>query len=346
MATVLPGLLAFLLVAAGHLLALKLFPALKLLDRPEKYGLKRFRRLPYPTGIVSVLVFLAIFLAITPTTTQVMGFGLGLGLLAIVSFFDDLRGLPWSLRLGVQVLIALLIFATGSRIYTITNPFGGIVKLDTVDVSLTALSSQLAAFTGPLPLWSGVFTVLWIVLTTNAFNWFDGIPGQINILAFIGSATLGLLALSSRVNQPEVALLAFLAAGCALGGVLFDFPPNKVVLGDTGAMFFGFLLGALSIYAGGKVATAFLVLGLPLIDAVFVLIRRIVHNESPFSRNLDHLHHRLLKKGWTERQVIALTVALGTAFGVTALFLETLEKFVAGGILGVIVLGLTLYSRR
>jgi UDP-GlcNAc:undecaprenyl-phosphate GlcNAc-1-phosphate transferase len=256
--------------------------------------------------------------------------------------------------LGIQVLLAFTIFATGTRIYTITNPWGGIISLDTMDLpyQFSIFHFQFSISNGPLPLWSGVFTIVWILLTTNAFNWFDGIPGQVSILSVIGSLTLGFLALSSRVNQPEIAVLAFILAGCALGGAFFDFPFTlslskgpRVVMGDTGAMFFGLLLGTLSIYAGGKVATAFLVLGVPLIDAFFVLLRRLIRGESPFSGNLDHLHHRLLKKGWTERQVILLTVILGSAFGLTALFLNTFQKFLAILSLLLLVTVLTWYSR-
>lgn len=337
MALLLPALLGFLLTFSGHLIALRLFPQLHLLDRPERYGLAR-RPLPYPTGIVSGGTFLLIFLLTSSLSAQAWGLAAGLGLLLTVSLLDDRRSIPPLPRLIIQLLIGLLLFATGTRIYTLTHPFGGYLKLDTIDIPTSLF--------GPLPLWSGVFTVGWIVLTTNAFNWFDGIPGQVNILTTIGGLTLGFLALSSRVQQPEIAAVAFLLSACALGGLLFDFPPNRVVLGDTGAMGFGLILGALTIYAGGKVATAFLVLGLPLIDAVLVLARRFLKGESLFSGNQDHLHHRLLRKGWSERQVILLTVVLGGSFGVTALFLSTLEKFLAAGILTLIVLGLTWYSRE
>ncbi len=345
-----PLIFAFLALALSiilHSLALTLFPKLHLLDRPEKYGLIR-PRLPYPTGIIAVGIFLLLFTLVqNELSLQAKGLLISIAALACITMIDDLRGLPPSLRLIAQILIAFILFATGTRIYTITNPLGGIIKLDTIDIFLTSLplTPYLSNLLGPLPLWSGVFTIVWILLTTNAFNWFDGIPGQVSILSVIGSLTLGFLALSTRVNQPEIAVLAFILAGCALGSALFDCPPNRVVMGDTGAMFFGLLLGTLSIFAGGKVATAFLVLGVPLIDAVLVLIRRIIQRKSPFSGNLDHLHHRLLAKGWTERQVILLTAFLGVAFGVTALFLSTFQKFLAILILLGLILALTWYSR-
>ena len=331
------GLLAFAFSLFLHLLAWKLFPRFRLLDRPAKYGLAR-SPLPYPAGIASIAAFIGIFAIARPEISfQDGGLLLSIILLVVMAFIDDRMELPAWVRLLVQIIIGFLLFATGTRIYTITNPLGGIFKLDTFDIPSNVF--------GPLPLWSGVFTILWVILTMNAFNWFDGIPGQVSILSVIGASTIGGLALSDRVMQPEIAAIAFILAGIALASVLFDFPPNKVVMGDTGAMFFGLMLGTLSIYAGGKVATAFLVLGLPLMDSILVAITRILRGGSPFKGDLDHLHHRLLKKGWSERKVIALTVLLGTAFGISALFLSTFQKFIAIALLFGVILLLRHYAR-
>lgn len=331
------GIGAFLLSLILHLLALKIFPSWNLLDRPAKYNLTR-PSLPYPTGIAAVLTFLIVFVILRRELSfQDGGLLLSILLLAIMTVADDLWNLPPWLRLSIQILIGFLIFATGTRIYTITNPIGGIFKLDTIDIPTSLF--------GPLPLFSGIFTIVWLSLTMNAFNWFDGIPGQVSILSVIGAFTIGFLSISDRVNQPEIAVIAFILGGVALASTIFDFPPNKAVMGDTGAMFFGLMLGTLSIYAGGKVATALLVLGLPLIDSVLVGITRILKGRSPLRGDLDHLHHRLLKKGWSERQVIFLTVLLGSAFGITALFLSTFQKFLAILLLTALILLFRWYSR-
>ena len=341
------GLLAFLLSLILHLCALHFFPRFKLLDRPAKYNLAR-RSLPYPTGIVSVLAFLIVFLILKKEISfQDGGLLLSILLLAMMTMLDDLKNLPPWLRLSIQFLIGFLIFATGTRIYTITNPLGGILKLDSFLIAnqFSIFNFQFSIPGGLLPFWSGLFTILWLSLTMNAFNWFDGIPGQVSILSVIGALTIGFLSLSERVNQPEISLIAFMLAGIALASAVFDFPPNKGVMGDTGAMFFGLMLGALSIYAGGKVATALLVLGLPLIDSVLVSLTRVMKGKSPLKGDLDHLHHRLLKKGWGERKVIFLTVILGSAFGITALFLSTFQKFIAIILLTALILLLRWYSR-
>jgi UDP-N-acetylmuramyl pentapeptide phosphotransferase/UDP-N-acetylglucosamine-1-phosphate transferase len=224
----------------------------------------------------------------------------------------------------------------GGQICSVTNPLEGTFGGPVLD---------LFALSPALPI---VLTVIWLMVTTNALNWFDGIPGQTDTISAIGFLTIGFLALSDRVNQPHIALIAFALAALAFGSLLFTFPPPRVVLGDSGAMFYGLLLGTLSIMAGGKVATAFLVLGVPILDLLFVTIRRIVKGQSPFqgSQQGEHLHHRLLERGWHPRAVIALTASIGTLFGVTALFLDTAEKFIAAGLLAVLVFGLSAWSGR
>ncbi len=327
---------AFVLTLFAHLLALKLFPRWGLLDFPERYQLKR-ARLPYPTGILCSSVFLLIFLLIVPIGPREIGVVIGIALLMIVNFIDDRTPLPFWLRLLAQVIACGLIFATGSRIYTITNPLGGFLKLDS-----TVVSTPLF---GSLPVLSGIFTIGWLMLTINALNWFDGIPGQVSVISVIGFAMLGLLALL-RTGEPELALIAFVLSGIALGAALFDFPPAKVLMGDSGSMFFGLMLGLLGVYQGGKVATAFLALGIPLIDALFVILSRIARGQSPFRGGHDHLHHRLLAHGWSARKVVILTAIISTLFGAGALFMSTAQKGIAAIVMVLLLVAMQLWISK
>jgi len=330
-----------------QLAARRFFPRWNLLDFPARYGLTR-APLPYPTGILAVGTFIVFFLVLQDLTKQNLGILLSICLLTGVTIVDDRQPLPSSLRLSVQLIAGFLIFAFGTRIYSITNPLiaDGIIKLDTVVI-------PSAFFSNP-PLWSGLFTILWLLLTINALNWFDGIPGQVSLLSAIGFLVIGFLAISPRIehvdpaHQYELALLAFALVGIAAACLLFDFPPARVLMGDTGAMFFGLMLGVLTVYAGGKVATAFLVLGVPLTDSGIVVLRRVLRGRSPLrgSQHGEHLHHRLVQCGWSERRIIALTAILGTSFGVTALFLSTRGKFIAALLLVAIMLSLSWYTER
>lgn len=329
--------LAFVVTLLLHSLAVHFFPRWGLLDFPERYGLLR-ARLPYPTGIVAVVAFILIFpllQAIDKSAAGVMG---AVALLGISSFIDDRRPVPALVRLFIQAAAALIVYATGDctggRVCSVTNPLEGLTGAVVID------------FNTAMPVITLVVTVIWLLLTTNALNWFDGIPGQVSTLSTIGFITIGLLSLSSRVDQPHIALLAFSLAAIALGCLLFDFPPPRVVIGDSGSMFFGLMLGILTIYAGGKVATAFLVLGVPILDLAFVVLQRLLKGRSPFKGSMEgeHLHHRLLAKGWTPRGIIALTAGIGAAFGTTALFLDTFGKMLAAIILGGVMGALWLYS--
>lgn len=332
---------AFLCAYVLHAIAMRVFPRLGLMDFPERYGLAR-ARIPYPTGILSSATFLVFLLCSFELTLQTGGLMLAVALLAGVSFVDDRRQLPAWVRIAVQILIALVIFATGSRIYTITNPLDALGLAEFIKLDAFTVASPF----GPLPVLSGIFTILWLGLTMNALNWFDGIPGQVSTISVIGFTMLGLLALSARVDQPDVALMAFMLAGIAAACLLFDFPPPRALMGDSGAMFFGLMLGVLGIYEGGKVATAFLALGIPLVDAFLVALRRVARGKSPLKGDLDHLHHRLLRKGWPASGVIALTAGIGALFGVAALFMDTAQKGIAVVVLVAAMLFLTKYSTK
>ncbi len=327
LAMILPVTIVFLVTVIAYGAALKIFPVLGLLDFPERYGLKR-QRLPYPTGIVAVLVFILAGFFLLPHGQKEIGVLIAVTLLSVTSFIDDRTPLPSSLRLLIQIVIVTVIFLTGSQIYTLTNPFGGFLKLDSFLLNTSMF--------GPLPVLSGIFTIFWLLLTINALNWFDGIPGQVNVIALIGFLMLGLLALF-RNGEPDVALLCFSLAAIAGAGILFDFPPGKMLMGDTGSMFFGLMLGLLGVYHGGKVATAFLAFGIPLIDAMFVILRRIHAGHSPFRGGKDHLHHLLLARGWSPRHIVCLTAMIATTFGGGALFLSTAQKAIAGVMLIVLV---------
>jgi UDP-GlcNAc:undecaprenyl-phosphate GlcNAc-1-phosphate transferase len=325
--------IVFLSTILIYAASLKVFPVLGLLDFPERYGLKR-ARLPYPAGIVAIIVFLGAFVITTDIGRKELGLIAAVLLLGTVCFFDDRTPLPSSVRLAVQVVCAMIVFLTGSQIYTITNPLGGIIKLDSIIMTVQAI--------GPIPVLSGVFTLVWLLFTINALNWLDGITGQVSALSTVGFLMLGCLAYF-RNGEIQTAQIAFTLATISGAGLLFDFPPGKMLIGDSGSMFFGLMLGLLGIFSVGKVATVFLALGIPLLDAVFVIIRRISHGKSPFKGGRDHLHHLLLARGWSERQVILLMTGAGTAFGIAALFLSTGGKAALG--IALILLMLLLYRR-
>ncbi|MCK5019151.1 MAG: undecaprenyl/decaprenyl-phosphate alpha-N-acetylglucosaminyl 1-phosphate transferase [Candidatus Peribacteraceae bacterium] len=342
-------IVSFILSIALHFAAIFIFPTVGLLDFPEKYGLTR-KRIPYPTGIISVLLFLIIFslfqiFLYENWSIQNIGIIVAVILLFIVSFIDDKYEIKASLRIFFQIIAALIVFAAGTRIFSLTNPLENVtgfpvIPLDTFVIPWPALSDP--SIVGAL------FTIIWLGITTNALNWFDGIPGQVSLVSAIGFLTIGILSISTRIDQPILAILCFSLFAIAGGGFFFEFPKQKILQGDTGAMFYGFMLGIVTIYAGGKVATAFLVLGIPLIDFILVLNRRLIKGIPIFKGNTEneHLHHRLQKKGWSQGHIILLTASIGSAFGISALFFTTFEKLIAAVSLFMVMIVLSIYTEK
>jgi len=329
-----PAVFSFVLTIILVIIALKFFPKWKLMDRPEKYGLKR-KPIPYYGGLVFIIVFLVSTMIFVEIDIRVLGVLLGGLMIAGVSFVDDLKGLsPW-IRLAVQVLGALTVVVSGIGIESISNPFGDPIILDQFKLDIPFGDS---IFT--ITLLADLFTIIWIILIVNTMNFLDGLNGLVSGVSFIAVATLFVLSIGEHniVDQSTVATLTVIVAAMTLAFWYFDFHPAKILMGDTGSMFLGFIIAVFAIFAGGKIATAFLVLGFPILDAFWVITRRIVSGRSPMQGDLKHLHHRLLEVGLTERKALILIYILCTFFGGSAIFLGTTQKLYLIIVMGFLML--------
>ena len=213
--------------------------------------------------------------------------------------------------------------AAGILVTTINNPFGpGNIRLD-----------------GPYAIG---FTVLWIVGMINSINFIDGLDGLSSGVALIAAATLGLPSLTTDVAQPFIGVLCFALAGALLGFLRWNFHPASIFIGTSGVMFVGYTLAVLSILGTAKVAVALLVLGVPIIDTFWIIVRRVVAGRSPFSPDRGHIHHRLLDLGLTHRQAVVLIYVICAGLGVLSLVLSGADQVYA--FLGVLVAtGLVLF---
>jgi UDP-GlcNAc:undecaprenyl-phosphate GlcNAc-1-phosphate transferase len=305
--------------------------------------LKR-KPIPYYGGLILFVVFFVCAFFFLELDKHLVGLLTAAALIVGVSFLDDRFNLNPLLRLGVQFLAAFTVVLSGIGMTSITNPFGGIIPLDTYQIPFE-IGGVIYHFT----VLADVFTILWIVAMINTVNWLDGLPGLVSGISFIGSLLIFMLGIRPNfhyIDQADVAILAIVMAGMTLAFWFFDFWPPKMLMGDTGAMFLGFLLAILSIFAGGKIATAFLIMGFPLLDFVWVIARRILQGKSPFKGDLYHFHHRLLRAGLTERQVVVTIYLISALFGGIALFLDSKEKLVAIGVMVVLMGGLGVWAVR
>lgn len=323
-----PALFAFVVTILLTLGALKFFPKWGLLDRPEKYGLKR-KPVPYYGGVIFSTVFLVTVLLFVPLDQRLLGFLLGATLILGVSFADDMFNLSPFLRLFIQFLAALILVFAGVGITSISNPFGPPLVLDQNPV---IFSIEDIVF--KISLLGALFTVVWVVGMVNTMNFLDGLNGLPSGVSAIAALTLFLLSIRPGIHfdpslQVPVATMSIVLFACCFAFWFFDFYPAKILMGDTGSMFLGYTLATLSIFSGGKVATAFLVLGFPILDAFWVILRRIFQRKSPFKGDLKHLHHRLLEVGLSDRKALLLIYSLCAVFGGIAVFLEGKQKVYA-----------------
>lgn len=298
---VLAGVSAFFMTLAGGACAMKIFPAIGLVDRPLEYGLSR-KPIPYSGGLVIFTVFLISSALFVRMSVPVIGVLAAAGLLTLVSFLDDRFRIGPIPRLFVQLLAAAIVVVSGTGITVITNPFGGVITL-----------GDFAAFA----------TIFWLIGMPNVMNWIDGIDGLASGVSAIAFGVIFLLAVRPDfhvIDQTDTALMAVILAASSLAFVFYEFHPAKMLMGDTGTMFLGLMLGVLAIFSGGKIATAFLVMGFPILDAVFVVVRRLIRKKSPFSGDFTHLHHKFLDLGLSPRKALLVNYFLCAAFGSIALF--------------------------
>jgi UDP-GlcNAc:undecaprenyl-phosphate/decaprenyl-phosphate GlcNAc-1-phosphate transferase len=237
-----------------------------------------------------------------------------------IGLFDDLLELRARWQFLGQVIVAAVIVVAGIHIDFVNDP----------------LSDRLIELSFPVAV---AFTMLWIVGMNNALNFIDGLDGLAAGVAAIAALTLGGLALLPQVSEPFVTWMGFTLAGAIAGFLLFNFHPARLFLGTTGVVFLGTMLAVLSIFGTAKVAAALLVLGVPIIDTFYVLVRRVLSGQPPFAPDRGHFHHRLLDVGMTHQQAVLLIYAMTALLGTLA-FMTSGRGQIAGFIGLAVLLGI------
>jgi UDP-GlcNAc:undecaprenyl-phosphate GlcNAc-1-phosphate transferase len=188
-------------------------------------------------------------------------------------------------------------------------------------------------------------TVAWVVGMMNTVNFLDGLDG---LAAGVGAIAATLFAIHSfTLKQNEIALYALALAGACAGFLIFNFNPARVFLGSAGAMTLGFALAALSILAPARVATALLVMAIPITDTAFRVYDRWRHGRSPLQGDRGHLHYLLLDRGFSQRQIVIGYWVFCAVFGALALVISApIYKLLALGMLGLMVMGVLMILSR
>ena len=235
---------------------------------------------------------------------------------------DDLLDLRARWQLLGQLALAALAVALGIGVDLIANPIGGVFRFS-------------EAF-------SVGFTIFWIVGMINSINWIDGLDGLSTGIALIAAVTLGVISLTTEVSQPLIAVLCFALAGALAGFLRWNFHPATIFSGTSGVQFVGFTLAVLAILGSAKVAVALLVLGVPIIDTFWIIVRRVLDGRSPFTPDRSHIHHRLLDLGLSHRRTVLAIYAICIVLGLFALLLSQAQVYAFLGVF--VVSGLILFG--
>jgi UDP-GlcNAc:undecaprenyl-phosphate/decaprenyl-phosphate GlcNAc-1-phosphate transferase len=294
-----------------------------IVDRPSEARKIHREPVAYLGGVAIFVAFAATALAFIPVTRQFVALLLGCGVMVVVGVIDDKRGLsPW-VKLAWQFVAAGIALAGGIGITSITSPFGGVIDLTWGRTAFDILGWQFHI----MPI-ANTLSLLWMVGLANTINFLDGLDGLAGGVSGIAAVIMFALAVGPHVNQPVVALLAIILAGAALGFLPHNFYPARIFMGDSGAYFLGLVLAMLSIYSGAKLATAALVLGVPIVDSLWAVVRRLAHRTSPFRADRRHFHHLLLDAGLSQRQAVLILYVIVGGFGSLALVIGSFSKFV------------------
>jgi len=273
---------------------------------------RRMHKTPIPRlgGLAMFLGFFSAVLLFADIDHTLAGILLGAVVIIVLGVIDDITALPSWIKLVVQIGAALIAVWHGVRIEFFSNP---LFFSENAYIDLGFLSVPL--------------TVIWIVAITNSVNLIDGLDGLAVGVSAISSASL--LIISIVLIQDNIALVMAALTGACVGFMPYNMSPAKMFMGDTGALFLGFILATISVtglfkfYTIISFAVPFLILALPIFDTVSAIFRRVSRGKSPMSPDRSHVHHRLIDMGFSQKQSVAILYTLSSVLALAAVVLTT-----------------------
>jgi len=279
-----------------------------IVDKPDEARRVHKKATPLLGGLAMFYGFIISVILFGNLNMNIRGIVLGALVILVVGIIDDARQLSAKIKLPFQILAAIILVLHD-------------VKIDVISVP-TFISESGVLHLG---FWGIPLTVLWVVGVTNAVNLIDGLDG---LAAGVSSiACMSLFCIALIVGEHEVALITAALTGCCFGFLPYNFNPAKIFMGDTGSTFLGFILGSVSImglfksYAVISVVVPFLVLGLPLFDTGFAIFRRMKAGKPIMSPDREHLHHRVLDMGFSQKKTVGIIYLMCTVLGLCAVVL-------------------------
>lgn len=286
--------------------------------RMHKKAMPKFGGPAVILGFVVSSIYLIIVMSMEGTinlfdvdeySKKLLGMFLGIAIISITCIIDDIKTIKPIVKLAGQLVAAIVVVSFGIRIEDITIPFIGVPELhETVKI---------------------ILTICWIVGVTNAINLIDGLDGLSSGISVISAISLLIIFILN--GSPIIAVILITAlAGALVGFLPFNFAPAKTFIGDTGSNFLGFALSIIAILGVAKTYTAvvivlpLIVLGLPIFDTLWAIIRRLIKGKSikaVFKADKEHLHHRIVRMGFSQKQAVLILYGLSASFGIFAIIL-------------------------
>ncbi|MBQ9708419.1 MAG: undecaprenyl/decaprenyl-phosphate alpha-N-acetylglucosaminyl 1-phosphate transferase [Firmicutes bacterium] len=300
-----PFCVAFLIALVATPITIEIAPRIGAMDVPEDGRRMHSRIVPRFGGAAIFLGMMVAMLIFARDHENSMSAFLGCCIIFVMGVIDDIKTLRPIVKLIGQIVAATAVYATGLRISFITNFFTG----DDTNI----MFGDIACF---------LCTVIWIVAITNAVNLIDGLDGLAAGICIISSLCIGYVA---YIHGRELATIAMMIiAGSAMGFLPFNFHPAKTFMGDCGSQLLGFAIASFSMIGAVKGATIVvvvipaLVLGLPIVDTTFAIVRRLINHQPIGMGDKEHLHHRIMKAGYGQRRSVMLMYCMSGILGVVA----------------------------
>lgn len=302
---------AFLVAFAATPMVISLAHKVNAIDVPKDKRRVHKKPTPLMGGLAIFYGFIVSVLCFATLDRETVGILIGCVIIVTVGIIDDITDMKAIIKLLCQIVAAAIVVYCGVRIEHFANPF--------------------SHWFGPpyivLNFWVSVaITIFWIVGVCNAVNLIDGLDGLAVGVSTI--ASISMLAMTLITNNLNIAILTAAVAGAGFGFLPYNFNPAKIFMGDTGALFLGFILACISVQGFLKLsaiisfAVPILVLGLPIFDTAFAIIRRLLTGRSPMSPDRGHLHHRLLDMGFSQKQTVAILYTLTMVLCLTAVVIS------------------------
>ncbi len=319
-------ILAFLLSIILTLFVKKIALRFGVVDRPDGGRHLHEKTTPLLGGLAIFVAFWAIILylviynpirGLDIIRDSIVLVFLSSFIILLIGIADDIRPFAARFRLLMTAAAVLIVAVPALWLNKLTNPLGGYIEIGQIFAS--------------------VIIFCWLMGTTYTIKILDGLDGLATGIVAIGAFIILLLTSITKFYQPNVALIASVFLGACVGFLVFNFHPAKIFLGESGSMFLGFMIGVLAIIGGGKLATALLVMAIPIFDLARVMYVRLRKHQPLSVGDREHLHFRLVDSGFSQQKAVLFMYALAVVFGLATLFLQSLQKFYALFILLIIM---------